>query len=1839
MNSLIKMSFVLTITLLMSLSLVKPSFAEVNIKDLEGVLNNFVAPQTVNQSNKPFLADNNQVVENVDPQTGTLTIKETDIFLPGKDGLDLPITRIYQSNQAELGTKKVQVNATSSSSIEYTNDWFLIMIFYNVPGNYWYSTSSKFSDPIYAREIGERFKNSNNPNDILFNYYLDRETQTVTQYTTSTLNELGKQNYLRTRFDLGIGWSFAFPSVQIEQNESTKYLFFHDGAGAAYKVNFTDDLSDSNLEKYQGKNVQFIEDNGSYSNGEVNSKYTFNNMNEHKKYYFSEDGRLIGIKDRFGNEIKFNHVMRQIGETSHPVISKIVDSIGRTIDFTYENSINDATFDGEDIVVKVSDPTVSENLSIKYTKGRVSVNYKDPNNLTQESKEPILAAVTDAEGINTEYQYKYDTVKFRYDTKDLSNYANTALVSLVSIINPHSKDNYEYEPVNRNLGPTGAFTAYRVKQRYSQERRYNYENNSNQSYFTGDLNHVNYYYEGDYTGYPTHNVEETVPDSYTFSFESRTSNGIRNKVISNGKKQIVSSEIFSQNGESILTKNLEFHPSFNYLPTKIEKIEKKDNTNIRNLFIGYTYNDIGKIETETQPLTAEQFSDDTIKSRHTTTYKYDANFKFPEKKIWYQSNEVQLSESYLYDNLGRIKVSTNANSEVTEYNYSQAPEGNVVEVTRKLENGKIAKSKIIFGEETRRAYPTNILTSYTDNDGNIKNVSATKSYNLLLGLVSTETDSKGNTFKYKYDKLGRLMSKDHPNFDMVGGNPSYEAKEIYEYSTGTTNDKFNVNNKYLLTNKIYSYTLITDKSDNTSRKYNEREQYFNSSGNLIMSSLWDYWEGYWIDEYQYNYDSFMRPIFQVDAEGNSQTYSYDSWGNRSEWTDPLGNIYKIEYDMTSQKTTSFFLSKSNIEPYQQSKDNNFKENVLETYIDNLGRVSSREAYPNWPDRSDAITESYKYDISGNMVMYIDPMGNKKQYSYDSLNRIAHITDPINTIDYSYTTLGNLKTITQKDDKDSWTVTKDYDELGRTTKSIDAASLTDFYKIDSTGLVEESRDPNQVILKNTYDQWSRLTSVKGNSTEFKHYFTSTPFGVEGIEMYDNSLPDAIRLVLYGYNANGQINSIGNYHEDYGNYLLTLNYSYYDKIGRITGIEPALGSYTKYKYEASMLKKIQTNGSNVEDSSENSNIVYDYFPDGKIKSVTFPKLNDGTFLKSEYSYDKINRLRNVTNLKGTQKISNYAYQYDKNGNIKAITDDFGTTIYNYDQLNRLSEVIKPNGEKEYYTYDVRGNRKTLKDDNNILNNSKVEYRYNEYNQLLESIDQYGNKTIFQYDPSGLRLRKKLHDGQVTNYNYSTEGKLILETNVSNSPKAEYVWGHNKVLVKKDRTNNNDYYYLYNGHGDVVQIVDKNGNVVNNYAYDEWGNILNQSEGVSNSFKYAGEVFDPETGLYYLKSRYYDPSTGRFINKDTYEGDITNPLSLNLYTYVHNNPLSNVDPTGHWCTSVDGLWSHAGGCDDGTDGSKGLRYWGEGYSDDSLHNGEREFRNGKPYGDVLYFDHLLTQDSVREDEQTGAIIDSLGGAGGIVKGAVKGAFKGVIKNAVKECNCFTRGTKVSTDEGEKDIEDIEVGDMVLSKDETTGELAYKEVTATFNHETDEIYQIHVGDQVIESTYNHPFWVEGKGWTYVKDLKVGDLLVQSNGNTLKIDSIELLHKQVTVYNMTVDEFHTYFVSDLGIWVHNTGPCINITAGKNFKSHFLDHKKILENALGTKYSKLKEDGPRFLADIGKMIDDGTVKFVGQGTLNKNSEVYNIFRGNGMTVVTKPNGEWVTLLDSGKGMDLNILFK
>lgn len=152
-----------------------------------------------------------------------------------------------------------------------------------------------------------------------------------------------------------------------------------------------------------------------------------------------------------------------------------------------------------------------------------------------------------------------------------------------------------------------------------------------------------------------------------------------------------------------------------------------------------------------------------------------------------------------------------------------------------------------------------------------------------------------------------------------------------------------------------------------------------------------------------------------------------------------------------------------------------------------------------------------------------------------------------------------------------------------------------------------------------------------------------------------------------------------------------------------------------------------------------------------------------------------------------------------------------------------------------------------------------------------------------------------------------------------------------------------------------------------------------------------------------------------------------------------------------------------------------------------------------------------------------------GKILKAAVK-----TLDDLFDDCNCFPAGTLVLTDEGEKSIEEIKVGDKVLAKSDETGEVAYKKIVGLFQKQADEIYYIHIRNEIIEVTGEHPFWVDNKGWTLVEDLKNGDLLVSSDGTKLGIDKIEKQRKRVKVYNFEVEDFHSYFVSDLRIWVHN---------------------------------------------------------------------------------------------------------
>ena len=99
---------------------------------------------------------------------------------------------------------------------------------------------------------------------------------------------------------------------------------------------------------------------------------------------------------------------------------------------------------------------------------------------------------------------------------------------------------------------------------------------------------------------------------------------------------------------------------------------------------------------------------------------------------------------------------------------------------------------------------------------------------------------------------------------------------------------------------------------------------------------------------------------------------------------------------------------------------------------------------------------------------------------------------------------------------------------------------------------------------------------------------------------------------------------------------------------------------------------------------------------------------------------------------------------------------------------------------------------------------------------------------------------------------------------------------------------FYYMYNAHADVTALVTPDGRIAATYDYDPFGNVIEKTGDANNNTLFAGYQYDPETGMYYLNSRMYDPITARFLQEDTYTGKGSDPLSLNLYTYCYNSPL---------------------------------------------------------------------------------------------------------------------------------------------------------------------------------------------------------------------------------------------------------------------------------------------------------------------------------------------------------------
>ncbi len=149
-----------------------------------------------------------------------------------------------------------------------------------------------------------------------------------------------------------------------------------------------------------------------------------------------------------------------------------------------------------------------------------------------------------------------------------------------------------------------------------------------------------------------------------------------------------------------------------------------------------------------------------------------------------------------------------------------------------------------------------------------------------------------------------------------------------------------------------------------------------------------------------------------------------------------------------------------------------------------------------------------------------------------------------------------------------------------------------------------------------------------------------------------------------------------------------------------------------------------------------------------------------------------------------------------------------------------------------------------------------------------------------------------------------QVLMEYGKRDELKNVYTYGNERISVDTiaDTYNavDDDFqtdYYLYDGRGSVVNVVSTEAEILTSYTYDPFGNVTSGAPEFDSFYGYNGEETNPVTGLQYLRARYYDTDTGRFNVADTYLGDISQPLTLNRYSYTVNNPVMRIDPSGHW------------------------------------------------------------------------------------------------------------------------------------------------------------------------------------------------------------------------------------------------------------------------------------------------------------------------------------------------------
>ncbi len=706
------------------------------------------------------------------------------------------------------------------------------------------------------------------------------------------------------------------------------------------------------------------------------------------------------------------------------------------------------------------------------------------------------------------------------------------------------------------------------------------------------------------------------------------------------------------------------------------------------------------------------------------------------------------------------------------------------------------------------------------------------------------------------------------------------------------------------------------------------------------------------------YNAAGHMSYSTSTFGGDSFLTYDSYGNVTVQSDRRGTASYTYGDSSAPHRLTKSVTPSGLQTeyqYEGVWGAVSRETVCEAGMSSSEYFSFQYDNGGFLIYSDHCgSDSTTYIYSGTLLTACRLAGvSETEYFYDARHRLTEVrtgtvgqASKPSRVWYTYDTSGRLATVNTPQSSFSFL----YDGFGNTAE----------VKAGSTVLASYTYRPNNGRLLSMtygngdsrqygYDSLGNVNAVTYNGAAAPRYTWAWDGNGKPVTVTDH---ERGRVKNYSYDGWGRLTG---YHQKTtaGATLWSANITY-DGYSRVSSRSWNLGRALNYTYTYNAQDWLTCMTLPI----ANSSVEYSYNYDGTVNGVSYI-INDGFPIQKNYSYcTDANGQKRISTEDGGLSWDIHSYQYDSCGNLCF----YDYTLYEYDALNQLTAVTNEYGDPyQTYTYDASGNiltrteydwsgtpteTKTWQYRDSPLGKQFVgfsdsysnQWSYDAIGNLLMSCDENGivtsyewdgrqmtamrgdsgdRQSTFSYDENGLRTRRTWQENSnssiyIHDYIYDS-GLLLKETvtemdeygNVLSVPAVMYYYYDAAGSPLGLNFNGTDYLYDITLIGGIVGIYTPDGTQVVYYSYDEWGYPTGRTESDLaryNSLRYRGYVYDEETGLYYLQSRYYNPETCRFVNADGQMAGVGGDVvGVNLYAYCGNNPINRFDPAGdawwHW------------------------------------------------------------------------------------------------------------------------------------------------------------------------------------------------------------------------------------------------------------------------------------------------------------------------------------------------------